>query len=109
MVSDRPGTLFERMSKIARGAASREADEPAPDFAPAVPLPPAGPRQPGISEAEAKARNRALRPFVMWLHAGSTTREKLESADAAELAAKYPPLDAADIAQMIRVRMRGLR
>jgi hypothetical protein len=62
--------------------------------------------RPWPSDAECRVKERALRPFIAWLCSASL--ETLTAASAADLAAKFPPIEAADIQQMLDVRMRSL-
>lgn len=63
----------------------------------------------GITDQEARVKNRAIEAFKLWLLAPFRTRAELESVDAEALAAKYPPLTAEDLAQMCRVRAKSLK
>lgn len=79
------------------------------DWSPPPPPPPPPPRAPrlGITDAEARIKEKAIERFKFWLLAASI--EDLEAADPGALAEKYPPLEAADLRQMIEVRIRGQR
>lgn len=101
----RPSTLFERMSTIARGGIPRQATE-IEDIPPAVPPPPKGPRNPGITDQEARIKNRALDRFRFWLDIQG--RAKLERADPESLAQDFVPVPAEEIRLMIGGRLKRL-
>ncbi len=96
-------TVLERMIEIA-GQHTETVH-----LADSTPLPADQPRhhRGGITDEQARAKNRALDIFRNWLLTHPSA--DLEAADPAKLAQRYPPLDPDDIAQMIRVRARGLR
>lgn len=61
----------------------------------------------GITDEEARIKNRALDVFKFWLL--NAVKATLEESDPVALAARFPPLVPEDIAQMIRVRKKALR
>lgn len=63
--------------------------------------------RPWPTDAECRTMERALTRFQAWFLPASL--ETLTKADAADLAARYPPIEAADIQQMLDVRMLNLR
>lgn len=92
-------TLFERMSDLAQSDPKYALPEP--------PAPPE-PKQRGITDAEAKVKNRALTAFNYWLQS-IQTRQQLDKFDPVEVAKRYPPLTIDDVRQMIAVKWKALR
>lgn len=86
-------------------AAGRDLFElPAPP-PPATPAP--APARAVPTNAECRVMERAIEAFKLWLLAASIAQ--LEAAKPAELAKKFPPIEAWDIEQMISVRLAGQR
>lgn len=75
--------------------------------------PPARPERPVAAEhrawptdAECRAKERALRPFVAWLY--SADEAALRTTSGKALAVKYPPLEGWDLQQMLDVRLKNI-
>lgn len=123
-------TLFERMSAIARQAAEGKPMEPAtgkivqrgartgPKPADEADVqtcansqtdPKSLSHQPGITDREARVKERALERFKFWLLDDRRTLADLQGAVVDDLVAQYRPLEPDDIEQMIAVRSKTLR
>ena len=59
-----------------------------------------------INDETARAKNRAWRPFKWWLQ--SKDAEHLAKVDVHELANQFPPLEAWEVEQMIKMRIAAL-
>ena len=96
-MTDKPKTLFERMSELARSNPSM-----------ALPTPPAPPAPRSLSPAEAKAKARAGAAFDFWLKT-IKSRDRLDSFDPVALARSYAPLSIEEVRQEMAARRRSLQ
>lgn len=65
--------------------------------------PPPATKRAWPADAECRAKERVLRPFIAWLY--SAGEADLRKATGKALAAKYPPLEVWDLQQMLDVRL----
>ena len=100
MTEQEPKSLFERMSELAKSDPKYALPE-APATAPQQPKPS------GITEAEARVKNRAVTAFNYWLQIQN--RNQLAEVDPVEVARRYPPLTIDDVRQMIAVKWKALK